>query len=52
MSLKCEDFKLRSYAERKPDFFISKIWWWHTKWRPGWKAYQAELARQGKDQER
>ncbi|MCA9424703.1 MAG: hypothetical protein H6751_04895 [Candidatus Omnitrophica bacterium] len=43
MKSNCEVCKLRRYAEKKPDSFIAKFWRWHTKWCPGWKAYQAEL---------
>ena len=44
MSSDCETCKIHSYAVRKPDSLISKIWRWHIKWCPGWKAYQIELA--------
>jgi len=44
MASNCESCKMRSYAERNPTSLISKIWRWHTKWCPGWKAYQEELA--------
>jgi len=37
---------MRRYAERKPDSILSRFWRWHTKWCPGWKAYQRELAKQ------
>ena len=43
----CESCKWHSYAERKPESLISKLWRWHTKWCPGWKAYQEELAKRG-----
>ena len=46
MASQCATCKLRSYAERKPDTLIAKLWRWHTTWCPGWKAYQAELAQQ------
>ncbi|MCK4342331.1 MAG: hypothetical protein KAY37_11480 [Phycisphaerae bacterium] len=36
----CEKCPLRSYSERKPKALITRIWRWHTKWCPGWKAYQ------------
>lgn len=39
----CETCKLHAYAERKPNSFTAKIWRWHTKWCPGWKAYQRSL---------
>jgi len=46
MSSNCGVCKLRAYAEKKPDSFIAKFWRWHTKWCPGWKAYQKELAQE------
>ena len=49
MSSGCETCKIRSYAERKSNSVLSKIWRWHTKWCPGWKAYQAELAKQQRE---
>jgi hypothetical protein len=39
---------MRSYAEKKPNSVISRVWRWHTNWCPGWKAYQRELAAQKK----
>jgi hypothetical protein len=45
MASNCELCKLRRAAERKPDSLLAKLWRWHTKWCPGWKSYQAELAR-------
>jgi hypothetical protein len=44
MQSKCEQCRLRAYAERKPDSLLARIWRWHTGWCPGWKAYQKELA--------
>ncbi len=46
MAHNCENCKWREYSEKKPEKIISKIWKWHTKWCPGWKAYQKELAQQ------
>lgn len=43
----CETCKLRMAAERKPKSFMARLWKWHTTWCPGWKKYQAELARRG-----
>ena len=40
----CENCRLRRYSERKPASLIARIWRWHTRWCPGWKAYQRELA--------
>ena len=42
----CEDCGWRAYSERKPESLLARIWRWHTSWCPGWKKYQAELARQ------
>jgi len=39
-----ENCGMRLRAEKSPNSFISKIW--HTKWCPGWKAYQRDLAKQ------
>jgi hypothetical protein len=47
MESNCANCKIRRRAEAKPNSFFSKIWRWHTKWCPGWKAYQEELAKQG-----
>ena len=44
MKSRCETCGMRRRAEEKPNSLISKIWRWHTKWCPGWKAYQRELA--------
>ncbi|MEN6463461.1 MAG: hypothetical protein ABFC94_19095 [Syntrophomonas sp.] len=43
MASKCANCKRREYAMNHPDSFRSKLWHWHTKWCPGWKAYQKEL---------
>lgn len=40
----CAECKVGLYAQRKPDTVIGKLWRWHTKWCPFWKAYQRELA--------
>ena len=49
MASQCATCKLRSYAERKPDSLIARVWRWHTTWCPGWKAYQEELSKQQAD---
>ena len=47
----CENCILHNYAEKKPNSIISKIWQWHTKWCPGWKKYQEELAKKNENEE-
>ncbi len=42
----CETCILRRYSERKPRSILSRLWRWHTRWCPGWKAYQRQLAQQ------
>jgi len=48
MKSRCADCQFRKNAEMKPSSLLSKLWRWHTGWCPGWKAYQAELAREQK----
>jgi hypothetical protein len=42
----CETCGLRQRAEANPKSFMARLWRWHTKWCPGWKAYQKHLAEQ------
>ena len=44
MAHSCENCAWRRRSEAKPDTLLAKIWRWHTRWCPGWKAYQRELA--------
>jgi len=46
MASKCATCGFRLRAEKNPKSLISRLWRWHTKWCPGWKAYQKELAEQ------
>lgn len=45
-SFGCETCPLRQKAEANPKSFMAQLWRWHTRWCPGWKAYQAYLAEQ------
>jgi hypothetical protein len=40
----CADCPIRAKAEARPRSLIGRLWLWHTKWCPGWKAYQEYLA--------
>jgi len=42
-SYKCESCAWRKKAEADPRKFSSRLWYWHTKFCPGWKAYQKSL---------
>lgn len=44
----CETCPMRQKADDNPQSFMARLWRWHTKWCPGWKAYQAHLAEQAK----
>jgi hypothetical protein len=44
----CESCPIRKKAEANPKTLFARIWRWHTGWCPGWKAYQAQQAPQGK----
>lgn len=44
MESKCETCAMRLKAEKNPASLMSRIWRWHTKWCPGWKKYQADIA--------
>ncbi|MDD2620640.1 MAG: hypothetical protein PHC92_08245 [Syntrophomonadaceae bacterium] len=42
MASNCENCKWRASAEKNPKAFMSRLWHWHSKWCPGWKAYKKE----------
>ena len=41
----CETCPTRKKAEANPKSLMARLWRWHTGWCPGWKAYQAHLAK-------
>ena len=45
MKSKCENCNIRAKAEKNPNSLFARIWRWHTKWCPGWKAYQESLVK-------
>ena len=47
----CEECMLRQNAEDNPKSFKARLWRWHTRWCPGWKAYQNYLASQNRSPE-
>ena len=46
MASKCATCGWRRRSEEKPNSLMSRLWRWHTKWCPAWKAYQKELTEQ------
>ena len=41
---KCENCGFKRYAEERPNSWRARLWRRHTRWCPGWKAYQRWLA--------
>jgi len=39
----CENCAFRKNAEAKPCSLLGRLCFWHIKWCPGWKEYQASL---------
>lgn len=48
--MSCANCPMRAKAEAKPQSFMAKLWRFHTKFCPGWKAYQRALAEEAKQQ--
>lgn len=48
---KCETCGWRRYSENNPEKFWARVWRWHTKWCPGWKAYMKATGEAGGRQE-
>jgi len=44
----CNTCPTRKKTEANPKSLTARIWHWLTGWWPGWKAYQAHLAKQAK----
>jgi hypothetical protein len=51
MASKCADCAWRKRSEENPKSLMARIWRWHTKVCPTWKAYQRELARREQEQD-
>lgn len=48
--MSCATCAMRAKAEENPKGFMSRLWRFHTKFCPGWKAYQKALAEEAKQQ--
>ena len=46
MESKCANCEWRKRSEEKPKTFSARLWRFHLKFCPMWKAYQKELAQQ------
>jgi hypothetical protein len=47
--MRCETCPMRLKAEAKPKSFMVRLWRWHTRWCPGWKAYQEHLTQEAQN---
>lgn len=43
----CERCRLRAHARERPNSWKARLWRWHTRWCPGWKAYQRQRQEEG-----
>ena len=42
--MRCASCDIRQRAEANPNAIMARVWKWHTRWCPGWRAYQNALA--------
>ncbi|MFH1131103.1 MAG: hypothetical protein V1754_07190 [Pseudomonadota bacterium] len=40
MALRCDKCPACNYARKNPESWIGKLFSWHGKWCPFWKAWQ------------
>jgi len=40
---RCETCPARARYDKNPRSLLGRLWRWHTRWCPGWKAYLATL---------
>ena len=50
MAVRCETCPLRARYDRNPRSLLGRLWRWHTRWCPGWKAYLAGLSPERRDE--
>ena len=46
---KCGDCSFRAKYDKNPRSLLGRLWKWHIKWCPGWKAYIASLSDANKE---
>lgn len=39
----CEKCEWRLRYDRNPGSLLARLWKWHTRWCPGWKAFMKAL---------
>lgn len=45
----CANCCMRRKYEENPRSLLSRIWHWHTRFCPGWKAYMKSLSEQERE---
>lgn len=45
----CADCVMRRKYEESPRAFWVRVWHWHTRFCPGWKAYMKSLSEEERD---
>jgi hypothetical protein len=35
----CDNCPIRHEAQRRPASWVGRLWRWHTRWCPKWRAY-------------
>jgi len=41
---RCASCRLRARYDRNPRSLLGRLWRWHTRWCPGWRAYLRSLS--------
>lgn len=49
-TLGCESCFFRNQYDKNPGSWLGRLWHWHTRWCPGWKAYMKSLPDQEREQ--
>lgn len=40
----CANCGFRAKYDARPKSFLGRLWRWHIRWCPGWKAYMKSLS--------
>jgi len=46
---RCASCRLRARYDRNPRSILGRLWRWHARWCPGWKAYLHSLPQDERD---
>lgn len=45
----CANCAFRAKYDNNSRSFLGRLWKWHTRWCPGWKAYLEALPKEERD---